>query len=220
MYSYVMASLLTISTLLSVALAQTKTVTLPFIGYDDTTIYASVISAKPSETVFALACAPSTDCGLFPQQLLTYGPSTYVMDMSEPGDEDFTATADCSIGMATAVCKESASGSEANFPGSSTETYSNITHLPVIVTAGADKLSASAAATPTSNASPERSTSVDATTGGSPDATMATSTHTGASGSSSSAVAPAENTGAAAKYAVFNVGFVGAAAGLFAGLVM
>ncbi|KAK7192395.1 hypothetical protein DPSP01_004979 [Paraphaeosphaeria sporulosa] len=173
-----MASLLTISTLLSVALAQTKTVTLPFIGYGDTTFYASVISAEPSQTIFALACAPTSDCGFFPQQLLTYGPSTYVMDMSEPGDEDFTATADCSIGTVTAVCKESASGSEANFPGSSTETYSDVTHLPVIVTAGVDKLGASADATPTSNGGSKGSTSVAATKGGSADATLATSTHT------------------------------------------
>ncbi|KAF2439250.1 hypothetical protein P171DRAFT_525762 [Karstenula rhodostoma CBS 690.94] len=219
-----MASLLTISTLLSIALAQTTTITVPFIGLEDTTIYASVVSAKPTETVFALACATGTDandCGFFPQQLLTYGPSTYVMDMSEPGDEDFTATADCSFGTATAICKESASGSEANSPGSSTETYSEgVTRLPIIVTAGADKLGASADATPTSHGSSKGSTNAAATTGDSADATMATSTHIGASGSSSSAVAPAENTGAAARYMASNVGLVGAAAGLFAGLVV
>ncbi|KAJ4355464.1 uncharacterized protein N0V89_003480 [Didymosphaeria variabile] len=219
-----MASLFTFSTLLSLALAQTTTIKLPFIGYDDMTIHASVVSAKPSQTVFALACPTGTDgseCGLFPQQLLTYGPSIYVMDMSEPGDEDFSMTQDCSIGVATATCKESASGSEANFPGSSTETYEDITRLPVTITAGAEKLAASADATPTPDASSKGSSSAVATTGGSASATMATSTRAGASASNSSSVAPAESTGAADRSMGSNVGLVGvAAAGVFAGLLL
>ncbi|KAJ4290478.1 hypothetical protein N0V90_010695 [Kalmusia sp. IMI 367209] len=139
-----MASLFTISTLLSLALAQTTTIKVPFLGWEDTTLLASVISAKPAATVLSLACPTGTDadeCGLFPQQILTYGPSTYKMDMSAPGDGTFTMTQDCSIGASRVVCKESASGSEANFPGSSTETYegdgwTGVTSLPVTITAG------------------------------------------------------------------------------------
>lgn len=221
-----MASLITISTLLSLALAQTTTITLPFLAYEEFPIHASVVSAKPSQTIFALACPSGTDgsdCGFFPQQLLTYGPSTYVMDMSEPGDDEFSMTQDCSIGVATATCKESASGSEANFPGSSTETYEGeeVTHLPVTITAGANKLAANADATPTPDASSSKgSSSAVATTGGSASATLATSTRAGASASNSSSVAPAENTGAADRSMVSKVGLVGAAAGLFAGLLL
>lgn len=39
-----------------------------------------------------------------PQQLLTHGPSTYVIHMPEPSDENFTATVDCSIGPDAAIC--------------------------------------------------------------------------------------------------------------------
>lgn len=220
-----MSPLFIISTLLSIALAQTTTITVPFAGYEDTTIHASVISAKPAATVLALACPPGTDsdnCGLFPQQLLTYGPSTYVMDMSEPGDDDFTMTADCSFGSTTALCKESASGSEANFPGSSTETYSGdggwtgVTHLPVTITAGAEKLAASVEASPTPNGSSKGIASAAATTGGSANATSAIPTATGKTASSSSAVPPPGNTGAAVRSTFSNSVLIGAGAGVFA----
>jgi hypothetical protein len=142
------------------------------------------------------------------------------MDMSEPGDDEFTMTLDCSIGTATAVCKESASGSEANFPGSSTEIYSGITHLPVIITAGANKLGVSADTTPTLDGSLKVRMSAVANTDNSANTTLATSTRAGALESNSSSVAPAENTSAAARYAASNVGLIGAAAGLFAGLLV
>lgn len=81
--SRIMPSLLIIPALLSVAIAQTTTISVPFFGFDNFTVQASVVSVKPSATVLALACPSNADeCGLFPQQILTYGPSTYVMDMS------------------------------------------------------------------------------------------------------------------------------------------
>jgi len=220
-----MASLFTTTLMLGVALAQTTTLTLPFIGYDQMTLQASVVSAKPSQTVFALACPSGTDandCGLFPQQLLTYGPSVYIMDMSEPGDDDFTMTQDCSVGPQTAICKESASGSEANFPGSSTETYTEVTSMPVTITAGAEKLAASAEATVTSSGSGSESESVATSSGAQTSTgTLSTATQTGnaTSSSASGASASASNTGAAGRNMASNVGLVGAA-GLFAGLLM
>ena len=69
--------------MLGLALAQTTTITVPLVGFDQMTLHASVVSAKPAATVLALACPPGTDasdCGLFPAQILTYGPSTWNMD--------------------------------------------------------------------------------------------------------------------------------------------
>ena len=136
-------------------------------------------------------------------------------------------TQDCSVGVSTAVCTESASGSEANFPGSSTVTYGEgeeemgeVATIPVTITAGANKLGASADAAPTSDASSEENTSVAASTGGSADVPSATSTQTRAAGASSSSAAPAEHTGAAVQGVSSNLGLVGAAAGLFAGLLI
>ncbi|KAK4504744.1 hypothetical protein PRZ48_002706 [Zasmidium cellare] len=82
-----MSSTLTLLTLATTTLAQTTTIlTLPFYGYDLQPIVASILSANPSATTLSLACAPGTDasdCGLFPAQTLTVGPSTYNMFMGE-----------------------------------------------------------------------------------------------------------------------------------------
>ncbi|KAF2765578.1 hypothetical protein EJ03DRAFT_354720 [Teratosphaeria nubilosa] len=157
------------------AAAQSSTVvTLPFYGVGSQAVDASVITVSDSVTQFALAC-PTTltdydnDCGLFPYQTLTYGPSTYNMYMS---DEGFTGTQDCQVATATAttdgetgtavaaVCAESAAGSEANFPGSSTATYAgtDIAQIPVAMTAGAEKLGASAGASASTTAASATST--------------------------------------------------------------
>lgn len=144
-------------------------------------------------------------------------------DPKFPGDNDFTATQDCSITSSKAVCKESAAGTSANFPGSSTVTYEKggeegeVTTFPVTITAGLDKLAASASASPTSTGSSKETTSAS----GSANATLATSTRTSASsGSEGTAAAPAQNTGAAVKNMVMNIGLVGAAGGLFVGLLV
>jgi hypothetical protein len=213
-----MATTHVLSTVLSLALAQQTTLTLPFFGYDGDSFVASVVSAQSDATVFALACPPeSAGCGLFPYQTLTYGPSTYKMDMSFPGDGVFTMTQDCVLASSSAVCKESASGSEANDPGSSTATYegSDEGNVPVTVTAGGDKLGTSAkpTPTPTSGGSSQRASAGSAAQG------------TGARVTSippaSAAAASTSPTGNAALQVVAIQGHVvvAAAAGLFAGLL-
>lgn len=128
-------------------------------------------------------------------------------------------TQDCSIASSTALCKESASGSEANFPGSSTETY-DVSAMAVVITAGVDKLAAGADATATADGSSKQSTSIAASTGGSVDTTSAAPTQSKASGSGSNSAAPAEHTGAAHSNMASNLGLFGAAAGVFAGLMI
>jgi hypothetical protein len=150
-----------LSTLLpsALGLSQATTTILEIPGMDEKdgsreepTLYASVVSANPTATTLALACLD--DCGLFPAQTLTYGASTWKMDMSVPGDGAFTMTQDCAFAESTAVCKESASGSEANFPGSSTETYSwtGYASIVVTVTEGVGMLGAEATGTATGRA--------------------------------------------------------------------
>lgn len=220
-----MASLLTVSTLLGLTLAQTTTIQVPLFGFDGDSFQASVISAQPSATVISLACPPVSSmgmgCGLFPQQILTYGPSTYRMLMEDPSNEGaFTMTQDCSFSGTLAICQESAGGSEANFPGSSTTTYGgdgddewSITTLAVTVTAGADKLKVDAKATPT----PAQSgSSTAAKTGGSAASTMATATQSNASGSATSS--PAQASGLASKSLAVNGGLIGAAMGVLGAL--
>jgi hypothetical protein len=154
-----MASKLILVSLISLVAAQKDpaTMAVPWIGINSdvgsvfTDMYASVVTANPTATTLALACAPSIDCGLFPAQTLVFGPSTYNINMGDPNPEsDFTATMDCVIAK-SAVCKETAGGTEANFPGSSTTTYDaeSVGTFGLLITAGVEKLSHDAEPTST-----------------------------------------------------------------------
>lgn len=143
------------------SLAQQSILSLPFYGYDTQTILASVISANPTATTLSLACPTQTgdsgsedaECGLAPLQTLIYGPSTYHMDLSVPGQDGATLTQDC---VSTTICAVSAGGEGANSPGLETVTFSGdeIETMPVTITAGLSKLQGgAAAATTTSSAS-------------------------------------------------------------------
>jgi hypothetical protein len=131
------------------AAAQQSTLTLPNIYAEDpeyTTppVTASLVSANPTATTLAFHCPPRSDCGLFPKHTLTYGPSTWHLDMADPNPDAFTGTQDCKFGSSSAVCVESMGGSEANFPGRTTETYEweGSATMLVVVTEGLEKLSA------------------------------------------------------------------------------
>ncbi|KXT11745.1 hypothetical protein AC579_5041 [Pseudocercospora musae] len=227
------SSLFAIHVLLGMTLAQTSTLTLPFYGYDQQSIVGSVVSISNQVTTIQLACPENTDgsdCGLFPYQTLTVGPSTYNMFMSAPGGA-FIGTQECS---SASVCTESNGGSEANFPGSSVTTYdaSDVASLPVTVTAGADQLGSGGAAGTTtttrgvegatstastgSNASSQTTASVNAemsgTTARSSASQTGTATESAASTSSSSAALRME--------AALGGGLLAAALGLLGGFVL
>ncbi|KAF2677833.1 hypothetical protein K458DRAFT_423539 [Lentithecium fluviatile CBS 122367] len=218
---------------LSLTLAQTTTLTLPFFGYDGDQFAASVVTAQPSATVLALGCPGSTECGLFPYQTLTYGPSTYHMDMSVDGD-GFTMTQDCVFEATQAVCEESASGSEANFPGSSTETYEasgSAAGLVIVVTKGAEKLG-SVSATTTGSASgvttsasagsgvSQTAASATKTTGSSSASTASTMKTVGSSSASAASASSSPTNAAGANGVALRRGVVGVAAGLLGGLLL
>ena len=203
--------------MIAMAMAQTTTLQIPFYGYDNFAIDASIIAVQDSVTTLTLACPPGTDasdCGLFPAQTLTYGPSTYRMDTGE-GDS-FTGYQICQA----SVCTESAGGSSANFPGSSTTTYDEVDTMPVTVTggvallsggggAGATTTSATSTQSPTTGGSASRTTaSVTQLTG-----TAMSSSETGAASQTSSAAAQTSS-GAASRSDIIGGGLVGGAIGV------
>ncbi|CAK4032659.1 Hypothetical predicted protein [Lecanosticta acicola] len=209
------STILSLLALSSYAMAQQQgsstVLTLPFYGYDSVSLVASVVSANKDATTLALSCAPiystaDSDCGLFPYQTLTIGPSTYNMYMS---DEGFTGTQACQTSASPVTCSESAAGSSANFPGSSTTTYggTDVTSFAVTVTGGVEKLggAAAAAATTTSGGSSvatgtAASTGAAATTlsGTAKATTTSTATASGSHGSASSGSATGSSTSSAA----------------------
>jgi hypothetical protein len=139
--------------------------------------------------------------------------------MSVDGDA-FTMTQDCSFGPSNVVCKESAGGSEANYPGSSTETYTDGA-MWVMATAGVEKLLAASEATPTASGSASASASASANTRSAVSETLATAAHTTTSNSASGTPTAPEPTGAAAiGVATMGRALFGAAAGLLAGLYL
>lgn len=224
-----MVSSLIVASLLGFAAAQNSIISIPFYILDTQSIEASIVSVDPSATTMALNCPTGTDsndCGLFPAMTLIYGPSTYHLDMGVGDAQVFTGSEDCNR-AATVTCTEFASGSEANFPGSSTTTYAgeDVLTLPVTVTSGAEKLGAQASATGSASASTSASGSL-ATSGSAASSSVASftqiaGTHSAsasrASSTSGAASATATaSTGAATANTVKLYGaLVGAAAGLF-----
>lgn len=212
------------------AQAQT-TINIPLWGYDaQPAIDASIVAVSNQVTTMRIYCAPDasgslTECGMFPNQYLTIGPSTYLMDLS---DEGFTGTQNCELPAATAappltaVCAESYAGSEANDPGSTTETYTDGMTYAVTVTAGASLLK-QAAATTTTGASGTGHTAIPAGASGGT-ATGSITTHTpvpissGGTATTASTASITAQPGAAHAVNAQAYGVVGVAAGLLGAL--
>ncbi|OSS48902.1 hypothetical protein B5807_07134 [Epicoccum nigrum] len=225
-----MTSALVLASLLGFATAQTTTLSIPFYLADNQAIEASIVSANDAATTLALNCPSGTDasdCGLFPTMLLTYGPSTYHIDMGAGDDSVFTGYEDCQRG-ATVTCTEFATGSEANFPGTTTATYegAEIITIPVTVTAGADKLG-SAQATETASSSASGAASGSSASASMVSASTASVTRVGgsntasASGATHTHLSTTPSTGASvAMSSALNPGLVGVAMGLIGGLFL
>lgn len=223
-----MTSKLVLTSLLGLAAAQTTTLSIPFYLADNQAIEASVVSANDAATTLALNCpsgTDSSDCGLFPTMLLTYGPSTYHIDMGAGDDAVFTGFEDCQRG-ATVTCTEFATGSEANFPGTTTATYegAEIITIPVTVTAGAEKLGSSAQATETASSSASGAASGSSASASTASVTQVVGSKTAATSGASqthSASTATPSTGASvAMSSALNPGLVGAVMGLVGGLFL
>ncbi|CZT18812.1 uncharacterized protein RCC_04656 [Ramularia collo-cygni] len=164
---------------------------LPFYGYNDGPVAASVIAADAIATTLSLGCPPpstpsstndygeseseseneneETECTSGPPYLtLIHGPSTWHMDLSAAAYDDGwdipTMTQDCNI-RAT-ICVESWGGEGANGPGFRTKSYEGweVVTLGVRITAGMEKL---VKATMTGSGSGKASSSLTTRMGGS-----------------------------------------------------
>lgn len=226
-----MASKLLLASFIGLAIAQSTTLTIPVIHGDGHSVAASVVSVKAGTTALSIACIRA-NCDLFPQDTIMIGPSSWHEDKSDPF-YDATATVDCAFGSASAVCTLSQGGSGIKYPGVTTTTVEagGVGSVFIVVTAGAEKLTASAKATPTgvkSSVAASATASASATAKASATATSngtATATASEGSGtvtpSKAGSAAPGTFTGAAAANAVvLGGGFVGAAVGLLGGIML
>ncbi|KAL0258320.1 hypothetical protein SLS55_007495 [Diplodia seriata] len=179
------------------AVAQSTITTSWFASGFDNTPVASVIAADSNAVTYSIGCSYSDiregECGIPASFIVTQGPSIFeyhYTDDSVASDytADFTMDASCAIeGTTQAVCVESAAGSEANFPGASTETLTgtDVEWGPLIITAGAEKLSATAGASATgSSSASETGASESSSSAQSGSRTSAGASATGSSASS------------------------------------
>ncbi|OBT86325.1 hypothetical protein VE02_07427 [Pseudogymnoascus sp. 03VT05] len=191
--------------LATVSAAQKATVTLFVPDTEEEPLVASIIGSDATATTYAISCDPAAsaqDCGVEGTITLTEGPTTAkytIAPVIDPnGQTAFAGHYDCSLaGTTSAVCVESNGGSEANFPGVSTETYTGTDqpYIPITITALA--VGANRVASPSTTGSGAESTQTsDAGAGagmsaadakGSGDA--ATTTDSGPGGASTGAAA-------------------------------
>lgn len=193
--------------------AQSSTVSLFLLDSDPQTLVASVISADASTTQYLVGCPAGEDannCGYDPAMTVMQAGSVYGASVTAPAD-GITLSYECTLYTSdgtSAVCTESLGGSAANDPGVQTTTLSgtDISFLPVTITAGLDKISAAA----TASASVTGSASASAT------GTSSTGTSSGSVTGSASATSGTAAAGAGEVKARAGLGLVGAvAAGLF-----
>ncbi|OBT63287.1 hypothetical protein VE03_07956 [Pseudogymnoascus sp. 23342-1-I1] len=188
--------------LTTLSAAQKTTVTVFAPGTENEPLVASVIGSDATATTYAIACDPSADaqdCGMEGTITLTEGPKTAkytIAPVVDPnGETAFAGKFECSLaGTSSAVCIESHGGSDANFPGISTETYTGTDqpYIPITITAGVNRIASLSAtgsgaeATQTSGTDAGAGISA-ADAGGSGDA--ATTTDSGTKGVSTGAAA-------------------------------
>jgi len=176
-----------------------STISLYIPGADTQSLVGSIIASDATATTYAIECAPNTDgsdCGFNGAITLTEGPSTAVYTLSEAGGASgssggvaFTGYYDCSLGASSAVCAESFGGDEANFPGSSTETFTgtDFTYMPVVITAGVLNTGGAAAPSSTTAApTPSNTSGGKKTSSGASNTSSGAAQTQGTSGSSTS----------------------------------
>ena len=136
-----------IATLVALATAQARTVSLFLLDTDPQTLVASVVSANPSTTEYLVGCptgVDSTECGYNPPARVKHAGSVYEASITA-ADLQFTMSWECTVqAEATAVCTSSVGGAGANFPGSGTTTVTGAALIPVTVTSGANQLAPAA----------------------------------------------------------------------------
>lgn len=185
-------------TLSLVGAAAAETVTSLFLpDFDPQPLVGSVMDHSGSTTTILIDCRPGTDgndCGVpLGGFIVTQAPDAIQFDVGNKGSS-FYMTVSCDLRNTESVtCVEIASGDDANFPGSSTEVFTDIStnYLPVTITADATATSGSGSASTSASA---HSTSTAAATTTS--STLLVGTHTSPT-SQASKTTSAASTGSA-----------------------
>ncbi|KAJ5987739.1 hypothetical protein N7481_002949 [Penicillium waksmanii] len=190
----------------ALATAESSVVSMFIPDVEGTALVASVIAQTAGTTTYSINCPPGTDssdCGVSPGLFLTSGPKKVEYSISEG---DFYGRMVCSLGgTTTAVCTDINSGADANFPGTHTTTLasSDITSLPVTITAGATTGAASdtsASASTTESSTTATSDTTASQTSASSSGAMASSTSSSTGGMSQITGAPVLALGAAVAF--------------------
>ncbi|KAK7950869.1 GPI anchored cell wall protein [Apiospora aurea] len=129
------------------ATAQTTVMDMFLPGSEGENFEASVVSAmtKPPKIEYFVTFAPNAEeCGLGPGATVIMAPGSYAFGLNEP--PAFTMSVNCEVEHSTGVCTKMVGGSEANDPGTETETMTDFKSedffMPVTVTGGLEKLAA------------------------------------------------------------------------------
>ncbi|KFY09665.1 hypothetical protein V492_05401 [Pseudogymnoascus sp. VKM F-4246] len=191
--------------LTTVSAAQKATITLFVPGTEDDSLVASIIGSDATATTYAINCDSNADkaCGVEGTITLTEGPKTAkytIAPVIDPnGETAFAGKYECSLaGTTSAVCTESHGGSEANFPGISTETYTGTDqpYIPITITARA--IGANRIASPSTTGSAAGSTETSETGAGAGAGAGADEKGSGDAATTTDSGAQAMSTGAAA----------------------
>ncbi|KAK4999052.1 hypothetical protein LTR66_001826 [Elasticomyces elasticus] len=183
-----MHSLLILLVCATLTLAQNarQTLSLFLLDTNETALVASVVTANPTETAFAIGCAPgiaTSDCAYAPTVTITEGydaaaaTSYYrvsaVLDGTATDGGAITASAYCSVGGTTSA---SCTGSAGTDVFNATLAATDVTFFPVVITAGQEKLAAA-----TATASTTATTTTTTTSDGGATSTSGTATATAGS---------------------------------------
>ncbi|KAK8088512.1 hypothetical protein PG997_003473 [Apiospora hydei] len=172
------------------ATAQTTFMNMFLPGSEGENFHASVVE-------YFVTCAPNAEeCGLGPGATVIMAPGSYAFGLNEP--PAFTMSVNCEVEHYTGVCTKMVGGSEANDPGTKTETMTDFKSedffMPVTITGGLEKLAAftdgSAASQPAQTAAASSSSGSGSGSSGAASAA--------ASPSSGGAAPTSSSTGAAA----------------------
>ncbi|KAE8345644.1 hypothetical protein BDV24DRAFT_125413 [Aspergillus arachidicola] len=166
------------------------------LGFDPQSLEASIVGNDATATTYSINCAPSPtasasddddyDCGVGPGLTLTDASPTTIMEMNDK--PNFSYTVNCSVaGTASAVCTAIGDGPEANFPGTviSTIQQSEMSFLPVTITAGSVTSVAATASATTTTESGSKATTSAAQTASKSSASKSSASSSGSSSSSS-----------------------------------
>ena len=199
----------------SSAMADDTVVQVFIAGADAQSLVASVVSANPTSTEFAITCptgTDSSDCG-FPDgiNLQQLHSSVWIGSANDGGSAVFSFDCTVNAQATQAACVVSVGGPAANDPGVATSTLSgtDVQFFPVTVTAGQQKLGATGGSVPTGSTGSSASGSASGSAASGSKPTGASTMATASASSTSSGAAPSSSAKSAAAVGLSKVSVFG-----------